>query len=356
MNMSSLTIGSVSFSEEEHRRRIITQQICRDLEGDTISQWSLQFHRCTLFIATEISDEEEFNRVYAAFQIQVFGNHILLGVGSVLNIITLIAMRKIIFIKKVQLCLTLLAVTDILHILLGPGLTVLHSWLMYDVVQIHQLLNDFYIYMDRIVKQFQVWVIQYLTLSRCQAILMASPVRDDANEMSRMGKMTLGFVFMLLMLNSPVLWLPKLSTCKIPKLLYISVYLEDIGSWMNFLLAMCIPCTVILASNMAIIIKIIHTSCVNYRVGINYRNSHNSTVVMKSSIILVLSSLFYVACTIPEALLERFSTSFLVGDLKLPAKVESFLLLYYLNNILHVFMYCLSSPEFRKQFCLKCNL
>ena len=356
MKLPQLSAGSVSFSEERYMAQVMTLQTCRKLEGEKVNQWSLQFYRCTLFINSAISGEQEINSSYRKFQIHLIGNHILVLVGSVLNVVTLLIMRKIIFIKKVRLCLTLLAVTDILHILLGPGVSVLCTWLMYNVVETHQLLNEFYIYSDRIVKQFQVWIIQYLLVSRCQAILATSHASNTAGEMCRVQKMTWSLVLMLLILNSPVLWLPKLSSCEIPKLLYLSVRFETISKWINFLLAMCIPCSVILASNMAIIIKIIYTHYVNHKVGLERRNSHKSMTVTKNSFILICSSLFYVACTIPEALLEMFpATSFLADNLLLETKIECFVLLYYLNNILHVFIYCLSSAEFRHKLCVTCQ-
>ena len=340
----------MSIKESVQRQRLVLQK-CDSLLPKHTRIWSLEHFKCVLFLDKGIAEYMVLKTLYNRFIVKFVGCIVVLLLASFVNLITVFIVNKMRLLKTVQLCLIMLAIIDIISLVLGPGKELIHNWLLYDITKTSNWLYYTVIYISRLIKQFQVWVIQYLTFSRCKAILAHTVVLQNDNKKYEVIKMSVILFLTLALLNSPILWLPKLTVCSVPKRFYLDRYFAEVTNWIHFILALCIPCAIITVSNLAIAVKISYISFIKRKVGISSQNEHIRTLVSKSNVILLLSSLFYVLCTIPDGIVEYVGINGAPSRLNITVFLPLSTLLYYLNNSIHFFMYCLSAPEFRKYLC-----
>ena len=317
----------------------------------TLAFWALKHFKCVLFLNQGITEYKALKAIHNSFIVKFLGCIVVLLLATFLHLITVFIVNKMHLLKTVQLCLLMLAIIDIISLVLGPGEDLVYHWLLYDIAGISNWLHYTNIYISRLIKQFQVWVIQYLTFSRCKAILAHTVVLQNNKKKYEVIKMSVSLFLLLALLNSPILWLPKLTVCYVPKQFYLDRYFTEVTNWIHFILALCIPCAIITVSNLAIAVKISYVSFIKRKVGISSQNEHIRTLVSKSNVILLLSSLFYVLCTIPDGIVEYVGIRSTPSRLNITVFLPLATLLYYLNNSIHFFMYCLSAPEFHKYMC-----
>ena len=304
-----------------------------------------------MFLSQGVTEREIFKTAHNTFIVKFLGCAVVLLLASCLNLITVFIVNKMRLLKTVELCLIMLAIIDTISLVLGPGERLAYHWLLYDITMTSDWLYYMNIYVSRLIKQFQVWIIQYLTFSRCKAVLAHTVVLHNTCKKYEVIKISVILFPILALLNSPILWLPRLTVCYVPKHFYLHQYFTEVTNWIHFILALCIPCVIITVSNLAIAVKISYVSFIKKKVGISSENDYIRTLLSKSNVILLLSSLFYVLCTIPNSIVEYIGISGTPSRLNITVFLPLSTLLYYLNNSIHFFVYCLSAPAFRKYLC-----
>lgn len=288
-------------------------------------------------------------------EIYQYGAPTLIIVGTISNvlmIIVLMASRKMRS-QTNSVYLTCLAVLDI--IILNTGLLrhYIKNTKDYDIRLQSTAACRLHIFIVYFTIQFESWVLVNLTLERLLAVMLPHKLRIIfSKKKAAIYLFITGIILFTLNLHYFFFFHIRNYSDAVPIQMCLNdveytYFYDNVWAWLDLLFASLIPFMVIFISNIMIIIRVILKKRLAKTSGSSFKMTNMTASLLVVSFLFLLTTspicIFLLINFDMESEEEHFYVSMIFDILNL---------IYYINNSINFFLYCITSRRFRQQFLI----